>query len=170
MNSVRVACAAGDKPAGDEVVRALRALGYAAALAPLSASRAAAQDAPAVLVWSRRAAAEPKLRALLRQSKAPLVARVDHAPAPPQCGAAIINWAQPGAAARLAALLNPPGGLDQPQPAAAPASSTRAIAAAPPSELEAEAPAKKRGVLGWLLFAALLAAAGAAGAYLFGVI
>jgi hypothetical protein len=155
MSEVRVACAMADRPAGAEVVQALRALGYAATLAPLTASRAAAQAAPAVVVWSRHAAAEPKLRALLRQGPAPLLARLDDAPTPPQTAPAIIDWGDRRAPAKLAGLLAAASSpIPDPVTPAIPALESPA----------AQAPIKGKAG-GWIALGLILAlAAGAAGA------
>lgn len=152
MSAVRVAFAPADKAAAMDLIATLKAAGMAASAAPLRARRAAAQPAPEMIVWTRQAAADPRIRALLRSSgPAPLVARLDDAPAPPGARASVFDPRDPGAIRRLS------------KPAAQrPAPPPPKVAAAVLAQEDAR-PAKRKGGVGWLIALVLVLAAAAGG-------
>lgn len=169
MGEVRVAFAPADREAALDVVAHLKAIGFNASPANLGAGRAAEQTPPSVLVWSRHAAADARLRALLRRSKSAVLARIDAAPTPRVGAHAQIDWREP--ASRRARHVTSALG--------APATVSPAViktSAAPVAATTAPAPAgkdkKKSGgaAIGILIGLIALAAAAASAAWALGYI
>jgi hypothetical protein len=164
MSEVRVAFAAPDRGAALDLVERLQTLGYRASAALLAAGRAVDQPAPTVLVWSRYAAAEPRLRALSRFEKAPLLVRLDASPAPWAARARLVDARD---AAGLASALGPKAKITPQTPRQVRTQShVAAPVAAAPAPAAVQPAARKGGALGWLLagFGLMTAAAGAAAA------
>ncbi len=157
MSAFRVAYAPTDKAVAMDLVKTLKLAGLAASAAPLGARRAAAQPAPAMVVWTRRAAADPRIRALLRAAPTPMIARLEGAPAPPAGKAATFDARDTAALKRL-----------MPQTAATSPTVARSMVAAPDTALTP--PAKPATGKGWIvaLLAVLAGAAGALGAWQMG--
>lgn len=155
MGELAVAFAPADRDAAQDVVAALQAKGLKARAAPLSAGRANHKAAPAVVVWSRHAAADARLRALIKRARPPVLARIDAAPTP-RTSAALVDLRQRGWEARWPTAEPAPKNIHVARANAAPvASPTTAIASAPEK--------KRGGALGLIVVCVVLAAA--AGGY-----